>query len=34
MDKASKIKVLRDLLQIDTANGNELAVATYLQHLL
>lgn len=34
MDKASKIKVLRDLLQIDTANGNELAVATYLQRLL
>ena len=33
MEKADKIKILQDLVSINTVNGNELAVATYLQQV-
>lgn len=34
MDKEKKIKVLQDLIKIQTINGNELAVSQYLSNLL
>ncbi len=34
MDKDQKIKILQDLVQIQSVNGNEKAVALYLQNLL
>lgn len=33
VEKADKIKILQDLVSINTVNGNELAVATYLQQV-
>ncbi|WP_295776030.1 ArgE/DapE family deacylase [uncultured Limosilactobacillus sp.] len=33
MEKAERIQILRDLIQIQSVNGNELAVAQYLQKL-
>lgn len=34
MEKAEKIKILQDLVNINTVNGNEIEVAKYLQQLL
>ncbi len=33
MEKAERLQILRDLIQIQSVNGNELAVAQYLQKL-
>ena len=33
MDKTTKLQILRELLQINSVNGNEVAVARYLQAL-
>ncbi len=34
MEKAEKIQILQDLIGINTVNGNELPIATYIQQLL
>ena len=33
MEEKEKIKILQDLIQINSVNGNELEVAEYLQQL-
>ena len=33
MDKTTKLQILKELLQINSVNGNEVAVARYLQAL-
>lgn len=34
MDKSEKIRILQDMIKINTANGNEAELAKYIQHLL
>ena len=34
MEKAEKIQILQDLIAINTVNGNELPIATYIQQVL